>query len=102
MTKKEGQLKFNDGWCFAIVNGRLAEIFFDKKYGIHGHCYVKREEYSKRERKMIDSDTRENHFIFRKHYYIDKKRGIKQKVQSMETIYPELKGVRRWRGKLGS
>ena len=24
------KIKFNDGWAFAIVNGRLAEIHFDK------------------------------------------------------------------------
>ena len=47
--KLKTKQKFNDGWCFAIVNGRLAEIHFDKKYGIYGHCYVKREKYSKRE-----------------------------------------------------
>ena len=41
-------------WSFAIINGRLAEIFFDEMHGkikrrrrikISGHCYVKKEEY---------------------------------------------------------
>lgn len=56
MGKKDA--KFNSGWCFAIVNGRLAEIHFHKKYGIYGHCYVKREEYNKREQKMIGADIK--------------------------------------------
>jgi len=58
-------------WCFAIVNGRLAEIFFDKKKknGIWGHCYVKREKYSKAEQKMIDSDIKKCKFTYRKGNY---------------------------------
>lgn len=50
-------------WSFAIVNGRLAEIFFDekKKKGarrIRTHCYVKKSEYkTKREQKWIREDT---------------------------------------------
>ena len=50
--------KFNSGWCFAVVNGRLAEIYFDKKYGIYGHCYVKRNEFNKKEQKIINLDIK--------------------------------------------
>lgn len=34
-------------WCFALVNGRLAEMYFDKtKSGVkfQGHCYVDKSE----------------------------------------------------------
>jgi len=84
-------IKFNSGWCFAIVNRCLAEIFFDKKYGIYGHCFVKREEYSKREQRMIDSDIGKYQFIYRKKYYIDKRRGLKQKAPSIDRVFPEIK-----------
>ena len=74
---KEKTIKFNDSWCFAIVNGRLAEIYFKKKYGIYGHCYIKKREYNKTEQRMIDTDIKKCQFIFRKGYYFDKKRGTK-------------------------
>src|SRR3990167_6422309 len=50
------------GWSFAIVNGKLAEIFFHhKKNGepvIEGFCYVKASEYkTKREKQHIKIDT---------------------------------------------
>jgi len=77
---KKATVKFNDGWCFAIVNGRLTEIYFKKKYGIYAHCYVKREEFNKREQRMIDSDVKRCQFIYAKGCYIDKMRGIKQKA----------------------
>jgi hypothetical protein len=72
-VKKENDIKFNDGWCFAIVNGRLAEIHFKKDFGISGHCYIKRSEYStKREQKMIDADVKKCIFSYRKGFYYDK------------------------------
>ena len=54
--------KFNSGWCFATMNGRLVEIYFNSKYGIYVHCYVERKEFNKRERKMIDSDIKKYQF----------------------------------------
>lgn len=36
-------------WCFAIINGRLAEIYFNEtKKGpkFLGHCYVEKSEYT--------------------------------------------------------
>lgn len=85
MTSKS--IKFNDGWCFATINGRLAEIHFHKKWGIYAHCYIKREEYSKKEQKMIDSDIKNYQFIYRKKYYIDKKLGTKQKAPGMREVF---------------
>jgi len=84
-------VKFNDGWCFAKVNGRLAEIHFDKKYGVYAHCYIKREEYSKQEQKMIDEDIKKCRFIYRKGYYLDKLTSMKSKAPKIEEVFPEIK-----------
>ena len=60
-------------WCFAIVNNRLAEIYFEekgKKTKITGHCYVKKEEYkTKQEQKWIKEDTAKFRFVYRKGKY---------------------------------
>ena len=64
------------GWCFAIVNRRLAEIYFDEKRGkikIRGHCYVSRKEYKTgREWKWIDADTQRHRFTYRNKKYLRK------------------------------
>ena len=56
-------------WCFAIVNNKLAEIYFDKnKNGlkINGYCYVKKSEYrTKQECLWIKEDTAKFKFIYR-------------------------------------
>ena len=39
--EKKNDIRFYDGWSFAIVNGRLGEIHFIKSFGIWAHCYVK-------------------------------------------------------------
>ena len=89
--KKKNDIKFNDGWSFAIVNGRLAEIHFKKGLGIWAHAYVKRTEYStKREQKMIDEDIKKCVFSYRKGYYYDKIRKLKHKVPSIKKIFPDL------------
>lgn len=69
VSKNENDLK----WCFAIVNGKLGEVFFNKnktgKPKVHSHCYVKREEYSKKEQKMIAADTLKCNFIWKNGIY---------------------------------
>jgi hypothetical protein len=69
VSKNETGLK----WCFAVINGKLGEIFFDKnkngKSKIHSHCYIKREEYSKKEQKMIDTDIAKYRFTWRNGVY---------------------------------
>src|SRR3989338_6539153 len=54
------------GWCFALINGRLAEIFFEKKGKkvlLKGHCFVKEEEYkTKQEKTWIKKDTNQYQF----------------------------------------
>lgn len=63
------------GWCFAIINGKLAEIYFEKVRGkikIIGHAYVKKEEYkTKKEQKYINQDTTRFQFRYRKRVYKD-------------------------------
>ena len=63
------------GWSFAIVNNKLAEIYFDKnKKGrakIRGHCYVKKEEYKTRqEQRWIAEDTKRVRLRYQKRKYI--------------------------------
>ena len=51
------------GWNFAIINGSLAEVFFERRGKVvifQGFCYVKRLEYkTKKEQRWIDKDTEE-------------------------------------------
>ena len=67
------------GWCFAIVNNKLAEIYFandhkKKKTTVWGHCYVKRSEFTtKKEQKQIDQDIKKCRFTYRNKKYIQKK-----------------------------
>lgn len=62
-------------WCFAIINGELAEIYFEKVKGktkILGHAYVKKEEYkTKKEQKYINQDTTRFQFRYSKGFYKD-------------------------------
>ena len=38
------------GWCFALVNNKLAEVYFERKKNgkvfFYGHCYVKESDYT--------------------------------------------------------
>lgn len=78
MAVKRKVLPRFDGWCFAIVNNKLAEIFFEnddkkKKSTVWGHCYVKRNEYTtKREQRRIDKDIKNAVFTYRNKKYIRK------------------------------
>ena len=69
------------GWSFALINGRLAEIFFEreddeKEPKMQGHCYVSADEYTtKREKKYIEQDTKKYQFSYRKGVYRDKIRN---------------------------
>ena len=74
--KKTSIKNNNGGWAFAIVNGRLAEIYFNPIKGvlvIYGHCYVKRSEYKTRsEHSMIDKDIKKFHLSYRNNKYKEK------------------------------
>lgn len=90
--KKKNDIRSYDGWSFAIVNGRLAEIHFAKSFGIWAHAYVKRSSFkTKSEQKMIDADIKKCQFSYRKGFYYDKIRNIKSKVPSINQIFPYLK-----------
>jgi len=59
-------------WCFAIINNRLAEIYFEGegKKEILGHCYVDGKEYkTKQEKKWIKEDTVKHKFKYYKKRY---------------------------------
>lgn len=64
-------------WSFALINNRLAEIFFDKKskcIEILGHTYVNESDYkSSKEQKWIDKDTKYFCLVYRKAAYQFKK-----------------------------
>src|SRR3989344_6336258 len=90
--QKKNNIKFNDGWCFAIINGRLAEIHFKKGLGIWAHAYVKCSEYStKKEQKMINEDIKKCIFSYRKGYYYDKIKKLKHTVTDINKVFPDLK-----------
>ena len=59
-------------WSFAIINNRLAEIYFEKSKNskIFAHCYVKANEYkTKQEKKYIAEDTEHVRMSYRKGKY---------------------------------
>ena len=64
-----------DIWCFGLINGKLAEIYYEKESGkrkILGHCLVKAGEYkTKKEQKWIEDDTFRYKFSYRNKKYKD-------------------------------
>ena len=64
------------GWRFALLNGRLAEIYFvvgKGTSGIWAHCYVDKDKYDKSEKKMIAADIKKHQLIYRKRKYFSLK-----------------------------
>lgn len=61
-------------WCFGLVNGRLAHVFFDiqkdgKKH-VFAHSYINaRELRSKREKEMMKSDVKKTRLLYRNRKY---------------------------------
>lgn len=67
-------------------------IYFKKGVGIYGYCRVKREEYSKREQRMIDVDIKKYRFTYRKGYYFDQIKKTRQKApKSVSEVFLETK-----------
>ncbi|MFA4975480.1 MAG: hypothetical protein WC839_00960 [Candidatus Paceibacterota bacterium] len=94
--QKKNNIKFNDDWSFAIMNGRLVEIHFKKGLGVWAHFYVKRSEYfTKKEQKMIDKDIKKCVFSYQKGFYYDRIKKIKYKVPSVKKIFPDLNKKRK-------
>lgn len=79
----------NSGWCFAKVNNKLAEIFFERrreKPVFFGHCYAKRADYkTKQDKKWIDSDIQKYNFVYKNKEYIDRKTGEKFDLVDLRT-----------------
>jgi hypothetical protein len=77
--KRKSWPKGKNGWCFATINGRLGEIFFETAGGlssIFAHCYVDRKEFkTKQEQEMIDTDIKRNRFTYRNKKYTQKIKG---------------------------
>jgi hypothetical protein len=60
-------------WCFALVNNRLAEIYFrenEKAPKIWAYSYVSKNEYkTKKEQGWIKEDTAKFRFTYRNRKY---------------------------------
>lgn len=60
-------------WSFAIINNKLAEIYFERTNGklkFLGHCYIKKEEYkTKKEQIMMEEDILNTQLIYRNGKY---------------------------------
>lgn len=62
-------------WCFAKVNNKLAEIYFEKKRGkikFLGHVYVQKKEYkTKNELRWIEEDIKKIKLLYKNKKYIE-------------------------------
>jgi len=61
-------------WSFAIINGKLGEIYFEKtktgKIKFQGHCYVKREDFTEKEElAMLEEDIKKLKITYRNKKY---------------------------------
>ncbi len=69
-------MKDMNNWGFASVNGKLAEIFFERNGNtvcLTGYCYVKRKDYkTKREQKKIADDTKKYRLTYKNKRFSDK------------------------------
>ena len=66
-------------WCFAMINGRLAEVFFERKgeeIKFLGHAHVKASEYkTQAEKKTIKDDTTKVRLSYRNGKYLKVKKS---------------------------
>jgi hypothetical protein len=61
-------------WCFATINNRLGEIYFEKKktgrIKFLGHCYIKKEDFKiKKQRNVLEEDIKKFKIIYRNKKY---------------------------------
>ena len=64
------------GWCFAKINNRFSEIYFDEDRNgnkkIKAHCYVDIKTFkSKQEKRWITIDTKKYRLTYRNGTYIN-------------------------------
>jgi len=63
-------------WQFGLINGKLAEVFFDDKKRILGYCYVNESKYTtKKEKRWIKNDTKQFQLTYRNKKIRDKQTG---------------------------
>jgi len=63
------------GWCFALINNRLAEIYFNEK-AVFGYTYVSsNENLAKKEQRWIHADIEKFRFTYRRHVFKNKFTG---------------------------
>ncbi len=77
-------------WCFATINNRLAEIYFEKQKGgvvILGHCYVEKSEFkTKKELKFIKEDSEYVQLTYWQGKYRSKNPKLKLKAVTRTTL----------------
>ncbi len=60
-------------WTFAIINGRLAEVYYRgpaDKGKVWGYCYVKKSEFkTEKEQRWLQEDTKHFRFVYRGRKY---------------------------------
>jgi hypothetical protein len=77
IKKKKAKRKERAFWQFALVNGRLAEVFFSNGR-ILGYCLVDAAEYkTRKEKRWIAEDTRKLQLTYRGKEYRDRLSGKK-------------------------
>jgi hypothetical protein len=94
LKRKNNACRFSSGWCFSLINGKLAEIHFKEKFGIYAYCYIDRKSYSKCEQKMIDEDIKKCRFSLKNGTFYDKIRKTKHKLADTRKVFPEMKKYR--------
>lgn len=67
-------------WCFATINNKPGEIYFDKnkngRIKFLAHCYVKREDFKNREElKYFDKDIKNLKVVYKNKKYKAIQRG---------------------------
>lgn len=94
---KDTKSLLSDGWSFATVNGRFAEIYFAKGFGIWGHAYVNKFSFkTKKEKEHIKKDLKKYKFTYRNRFYFDQLNKLKIKVPDRKKIFPKSKNYKKF------
>ena len=75
-------------WSFALINNRLAEVFYEKKKNkieVLGHCYIDASDYkTKKEQKWIEEDPKKLNLSYYKKRYKSKIPNLPIKITTGE------------------
>ena len=68
-------------WAYAIVNGRLGEVYFEKSEGAKGifaHAYLDKTciSWNKKDKQLMRKDVKHHRFTYRKRKYYPTKSNI--------------------------